>query len=261
MKYGISLVAVAAVMLAMAAPAMASVDIDSTWTVDAAFGTAYTTDARFGSGGGAEGTVNIVSGGTWNTDGQMRFAENGSAATINVAVGGHLDAVVEMKWNEGDVGTQTNRLNVYGTAYVEQLKMYGTANDDKTVVGDGTNAAFLGISEGLLGRDGDATITIEAGSNMFIENDEFKIDGDDLGTDSYIDLVGTGTLQILIDAITSQYEDSIKGNGVLDDWVRTTGTFDGQDVYVYTASAPEPATMSLLAIGGLALLRRRRRRA
>jgi hypothetical protein len=261
MKYGISIVAVAALMLAMAAPTFASFNIDATFEATAAWNAANTDGARFGSENGRSGTVNIEDGQTWNTTGEMRFAENGSAATINVAVGGHLDAVVEMKWNEGDVGTQTNRLNVYGTAYVEQLKMYGTANDDKTVVGDGTNAAFLGISEGLLGRDGDATITIEAGSNMFIENDEFKIDADSIGSDSYIDLVGTGTLQVLIGTFTSQYEDSIKGNGVLDDWVRTTGTFDGQDVYVYTASAPEPATMSLLAIGGLALLRRRRRRA
>jgi len=62
-----------------------------------------------------------------------------------------------MQWNEGEVGTQTNRLNVYGTAYVEQLKMYGIANDDVTTVGNGTDAATLTIVEGLLSKDGVAT--------------------------------------------------------------------------------------------------------
>jgi len=83
--------------MAMAAPTFGSVDIDSTWTVDAAWGLGYTSDARFGSSGGASGTVNIVAGGTWNTDGEMRFAENGIAATINVEVGGTLNAEVEMQ--------------------------------------------------------------------------------------------------------------------------------------------------------------------
>jgi hypothetical protein len=36
---------------------------------------------------------------------------------------------------------------------------------------------------------------------------------------------------------------------------------DGDDTLVYATAIPEPATMSLLALGGLAVLRRRRRTA
>jgi len=232
----------------LTAPASGSVDIDSTWTVDAAWGLDYTTDARFGSSGGASGTVNIVSGGTWNTDGEMRFAENGVAATINVEVGGHLNAEVEMQWNEGEVGVQTNRLNVYGTAYVEQLKMYGIAGDDVTTVGNGTDAATLTVLEGLLGKDGDASITINAGSTMIIAGDWggalFTVDSRALGTDSYIDLVG-GTLIVnaLYTSVDIYTEPWIRGYGVAGNWIKTfdAAGFDGDGANIYT-----PAPLELL---------------
>jgi hypothetical protein len=238
------------VCLAMAAPAFGSVDIDTTWTVDAAWGLDYTSDARFGSSGGASGTVNIVSGGTWNTDGEMRFAENGIAATINVEVGGILNAEVEMQWNEGEVGAQTNRLNVYGTAYVEQLKMYGFAGDDTTTVGNGTDAATLNIVEGLLGKDGDASIIINAGSNMNVAggwDGAFHAEGT-----GYIDLVGTGTLTVnaLNTDVATSLEPQLKGDGTLGNWVMTfdAAGFNGDGANIYTAAAPD--TGAIVSIAG-----------
>jgi hypothetical protein len=261
MKYGISIVAVAALMMAMAAPAMASVDYSGTTTIST--NAALVTDARIAPSGGSSGTINIVAGGTFNTDGEMRFGENGVYAEISVQVGGHLQADVEALFNEGEVGNMVTRLNVYGTAYVEQLKFAQAGNDNEIVVGNGTDAATLVTVEGYCGKNGDATITIEAGSNMFIEgtgsSSSWKIDsGLGTNTDAYIDLLGTGTLQVSTSITTSWYDSSIRGNGVLDNWVMTTGTFDGEAVNIYTA-VPEPATMSLLAIGGLAIIRRRRR--
>ena len=249
--------------LAIAAPAFGSVDINTTWTVDAAWGLGYTSDARFGGSGGTSGTVNIVSGGTWNTDGEMRFAEKGIAATINVAVGGHLNAEVEMIWNEDGASTQTNRLNVYGTAYVEQLKQSGEAGDDITTVGNGTDAATLTIVEGFLGKKGNASITINDGSTMIITGawaDSFIIDGNSLGTNAgaYIDLVGSGTLKVSTSLTASYIDQSIQGDGTLGNWEVNAGTGDDAAYNIYTA-VPEPTSMSLLALGGLALLRRRRR--
>ena len=256
--------------LAIAAPAFGSVDINTTWTVDAAWGLGYTSDARFGGSGGTSGTVNIVSGGTWNTSGQMRFAEKGVAATINVAVGGHLNADAEMVWNEGSVGTQTNRLNVYGTAYVQQLKQSGEAGDDITTVGNGTDAATLTIVEGFLGKKGNASITVSDGSTMIITGgsstwvDSFKIDncaGTNAG--AYIDLVGSGTLKVSTSITASFINQSIQGDGTLGNWDVNAGTGDDAAYNIYTAvsaaAVPEPTSMSLLALGGLALLRRRRR--
>jgi len=245
---------VVVVCLAMAAPAFGSVDIDSTWTVDAAWGLGYTSDARFGSGSGKSGTVNIVSGGTWNTDGEMRFAENGVAATINVEVGGTLNAEVEMVWNEGEVGTQTNRLNVYGTAYVEQLKMYGFAGDDITTVGNGTDAATLTIVEGLLAKEGVASIIINAGSTMIVDGDWAGAFNTNYANGGSIDLVGTGTLQTLNSAGVNDIS-KIIGNGGT---TAVTSAVVGD--YTVYSTIPEPATMSLLALGGLAMLRRRRKR-
>ena len=241
--------------LAMTAATFGSVDIDSTVTVDNAWGLGYTSDARFGSSGGASGTVNIVSGGTWNTDGQMRFAENGAAATITVAVGGTLNAEVEMVWNEGDIGTQQNRLNVYGTAYVEQLKMQGFAGDDITTVGNGIDAATLTIVEGLLAKDGLASITINAGSTMIVDGDYANAFNTSYANGGFIDLVGSGTFQTLNAAGISDTS-KIIGNGGT---TAVTSELVGSYTVYSTTAIPEPTSMSLLALGGLALIRRRRR--
>jgi hypothetical protein len=261
MKNFISIVAVAALMLAMAAPAMASVDYSGLTTIST--DAALVTDARIAPSGGSSGTINIVAGGTFNTDGELRFGENGVYAEISVQVGGHLQADVEALFNEGEISNMATRLNVYGTAYVEQLKFAQAGNDNEIVVGNGTDAATLVTVEGYCGKNGDANITVNDNSTFVVGGDwsnAWKISAGVTPTDSYIYLNDSGTFQISTAVTTSWYDSNIKGNGVLDNWVMTTGTYDGDPVNIYTAvPVPEPATMSLLAIGGLALLRRKRR--
>jgi hypothetical protein len=242
---------VVTITLAMAATTFAT-DMAGTYTIDAAWGLGYTSDARLGQGTPA--IINIVAGGTWNTDGEMRYGEENDA-TINVAVGGTLNAEVEMLWNDQNQNSPEElRLNVYGTAFVEQLKMYGHAGDDETVVGNGTDAATLTIVEGLLGKHGDAHITINAGSTMIITAGTFKIDSDNIGSDSYIDLNG-GTLKIdslyLLQGTETAHR--IRANGdpsatvASGGVVVTAGTGPDAGYTIYTAAASgTPGTVFII---------------
>jgi hypothetical protein len=255
--------------LAIAAPAFGS-DIVGLHTIQAGYsglvGTTYTNDdARLAPNSGDTTTIVITDGYTFSSGGETRFGEKGAAATITVEVGGILNMDSEMIWNEDGQSTQSNRLNVYGTAYVAQLKQSGEAGDDITTVGNGTDAATLTIVEGFLGKKGNASITVSDGSTMIITGgnaDSFKIDGNALGTNTgaYIDLVGSGTLKVSTFITASFINQSIQGDGTLGNWDVNAGTGDDAAYNIYTATAvPEPTSMSLLALGGLALLRRRRR--
>jgi hypothetical protein len=247
----------------LAAPAFAK-DISGIHTIDADYagvvGTTYTdSDTRIAPGGGSSGTIVITDGYTFETSGEMRFGENGIYAEITVEVGGHLQAEVEALFNEGEISNMSTRLNVFGTAYIEQIKCAQAGNDNEVVVGTvGGAAATLTIVEGYLGKNGMASMTINDNSSFIIDGDwagSFKIDTNGT-TGAYIDLVGSGTIRALNSgAFTGSAANSIIGNG------GTTAVTTAVDGAYTVYSTPEPATMSLLAIGGLALLRRKRRRA
>ena len=247
--------------LAMAATSFGSVDYAGynaiSTTVDIG------TDARIGPSSGNPGTLDILSGGSFTCDGG-RVGENDDG-TLNVQVGGSLHMDGEVQFNEGEHSGLVTRLNVYGTAYIEQLKVAREGNNDnKVVVGNGADAATLTIVEGYLGKYGDASITINAGSTMIITGDVgdlawddfYKIDANNVPTDSYIDLVG-GTLKVADHGDASFFDHRIKGNGVLDAWVMTAGAGDDAGFDVYTAvaatSVPEPSTFVLAALGLLGL--------
>jgi hypothetical protein len=86
-----------------------------------------------------------------------------------------------------------------------------------------------------LGKDGDATITINLNGTMIIDGwgigdlNEFAIDSDDLGTDSYIDLVG-GTLKVVTEDTLFPSDKVIGYGGTRGVGVTVDGVYD-----VYTA--------------------------
>lgn len=102
------------------------------------------------------------------------------------------------------------------------------------------------------------------GAADFIGTDSFSVTG---GTGSDTDSVsttvpaelalyiGTGSFDVLMSSGTETFLSTTGGYGPIDP---VTGITDGTVKVTYTY-IPEPATMSLLALGGLALLRRKRR--
>jgi hypothetical protein len=202
------------------------------------------------------GSKTVASGETWAADGDIARDSN---TDITINVGGSMTGG---EFQASDGSGYTFDMDIFGAADIEQLKVFGPACT--VVVGNGTNAATLEIVEGLLGKTGNATITINDLSTMIVSGNwdsAYKVDaGLGTNTDTYIDLLGSGTLVVNASITESWFDKSIKGNGTLNNWVKTydAGGFDGDGSNTYTA-IPEPATMSLLAIGGLALIRRRRR--
>jgi hypothetical protein len=246
MKHGISIVAVAAVMLAMVATTFAT-DYNGTTNISTVVVSA--SDMRLAPDAGNSSTFNILSGGSFTCEGG-RIGEKGIYAELNVMVGGNLHMNGEVTGNENENSTQTIRVNIFGTAYIDQFKFSRPSTDDtEVVIGNGSDAALLTVYEGYLGKSGDASVTINAGSTMTISGDwngAFKIDdadaGDPLGVgnDAWIDLVG-GTLMVnaLNTTVDVNREQTLKGNGVLGEWVKTFDVdgFDGDGAYIYTAVA------------------------
>ena len=251
--------------LAMTAPAFATdydgvTNITTTVTIGG--------DMRLAPTGGSSSTFNITSTGSFTAQDGGRIGEDGDYAELNVAFGGNLHMDGEVTGNQGKVTDQTIRLNIFGTAFIEQLKFSEENTDDTlVVVGDGTNVATLTVIEGFFAKNGFASMTVNNNSSFILDTDfgssvgTFGIDTGGNASGGYIDLVGTGTIKVLTAAGSSNgfgaaIAGTITGNGGT---TAVTSEVDG-DYLVYSTSAiPEPSSMSLLALGGLALLRRRRR--
>ena len=194
---------VVTMIVAMAAPALADYDIIGT-------------------------TVTILDGETVNASGTMDM-QNG---TLDVQVGGVLTAAVEVTSFDGN-----SHLIVNGTAYIEQMKLYGPGD---VIVGDGTNAATLTAVEGFLGKNGVATVTINAGSTMIVDGDwggAFTIDQNSNG--SRIDLVGGRLLTKNSAAVDPAKLIGYGGTAIVNS---APGTGPDAGYTVYTAPFPHPAT-------------------
>jgi hypothetical protein len=241
---------VATIVMAMAATTFgAGTDMDGYIAINAASGTADVNNPRLGQG--SLTTLDILDGGILNavSDGdKMRLGEE-SRAIINVQVGGIMNAVVELN----DYFGYENEINVYGTAYIEQFRMYGNGNHNESEVGttstilvDGT----LTVDEGLLGKKGIIEMTITT-DGTFICDGDFSIDStvysdfaegvwEHGGYDSYLDIVGNGRFLLLATAsLRAGHGNNIRGNGVLNNFIITAGTIGDEIGYnVYTAVQP-----------------------
>jgi hypothetical protein len=222
-------------------------------------------------GAGAAATFNILDGGTFNCQDEMRMGENYDA-TINVEVGGHLNADVEVAEPRGNYATEWN---IYGTAFVGQFKIYGAGKKKSTepypstiivpyppttILVDGT----LTVKEGLLGKWGAVEMTITTNGTFIVEGngedaEVFSIDSaiysdfseglnDHGGYDSFLNIVGNGRMLIKSgNSLRTDPEDhgnAIKGNGILGYYVVTAGTVGdeiGYDVYTACSYGEEDA--------------------
>ncbi len=223
------------VCVAMAAPAF-GLDYNGPTTISTAVDIGDTANI----GVSADAVIDITGTGSFTCTGGK--IGDGKSATVNVAVGGSLSMDGETEFNEPNSVTATINLNVYGTAFIEQLKMYGRGVECKTVVGNGTDAATLTVKESSLGKNGDASITVNENGTMIVNgwaDDWLPFLTINQDTDSYIDLVGTGTLKVADYVDTAGYEGGIKGDGVLGAYIKTAGTGDDAGYYVYAAGALE----------------------
>jgi hypothetical protein len=259
---------VATIVMAMAATTFgAGTDMDGYIAINAASGTADVNNPRLGQG--SLTTLDILDGGILNavSDGdKMRLGEE-SRAIINVQVGGIMNAVVELN----DYFGYENEINVYGTAYIEQFRMYGNGNENGTTVGqtstilvDGT----LTVKEGLIGKKGIVEMTITTDGTFIVEGwetpgEDFSIDSeiykdftdnggeawDHGGYASYLDIVGNGRMLIVTGGrLREGHGNEIRGNGVVDAYEVTVGTVGDEIGYdVYTAVAPVlPGTVFII---------------
>jgi hypothetical protein len=191
-------------------------------------------------GASVNGTVVVADGDTLAMGtGKAQVADTADTV-LTVEVGGTFTADEELFVSEAN-GFTTD-MYIYGVALIAQFKAYGLGAVT-IVVGNGTDPATLTMIEGFLGKAGDASITINAGSTMAVSGTWqgiFKVDADAIGSDSYIDLVG-GTLMVnaLDTTVAVNIEPFLKGNGVLGEWVKTydAGGFHGDGANIYTAAA------------------------
>ncbi len=219
-------------------------------------GAVSNTTSRIGAYEGSTGAVTVDgTGSTWTTSGKLYVGREGNG-TLRITAGGVV----------------SNGLRGY-IAY--------TGGVSGTVLVDGVGSTWTNAEMLYVGRYGSGTLAIINGGLVSVA-DKLVIDHDTDG-DGFINMATGGMLALNGEADDSlaEFLDLIGGSDAIrywdvgiSDWADLTGATYGDDytlaylaggdlmgytVLTVTTPVPEPATLSLLALGGLAALRRRRR--
>lgn len=240
-----------------------SIWTDSGTTVVGSFGTGvvnltnggeWTTTANvngstyIGLSSGSSGTVTVDgAGSTWTTSGPG-YTRVGSSGTgvVNLTNGGMWTSLVRTYIGLDSAGSGTVNIDGAGSTW--------TASGDTRVGNDGTGVVKL-TNGGLMVAE--STLSI-GGNNSFIDMSSggiLMIGGDATDLSGFLALIGGSGIIRYWDGsdwsnITNADASSYSVEAI------TSGDFAGYTML----TVPEPATMSLLALGGIALLRRRRNR-
>ena len=294
MKYGISIVAVAALMLA--APPFG----DTNWIGDGSdtglWNTATNWDIGLPNGGedtfiqnGNSVTLSGIAGAadkvfvnnrsslTISTNlnmGNDILVDSGGQVTLTagttdlgnnkIKIGDDDDTGSPSFFMDGGTFTMEDKLEIYGTGLFQYKAGSFTVTDNIEITGTfkvvGYDAAGLLSFEGM--EAGNTSGTFEFVPNASGEITPVTMSAASLSKTLVVDLanVTAATELLLFDAsVTQATFNSVTVNNMAAGLSYTLAYDGGSGTDVVLSVVPEPATMSLLAIGGLAIIRRRKR--
>ena len=232
-----------------------------------------------GAGYGGIGTMSISDGiAVSSTRGYIGY-KSGSTGTVTIDGTGSIWAN-DIEFIVGRAGNGTMNITNGGTVSNNNHSWIGSLSGSTgVVVVDGAGSAWTNNSNLYAGSKGPATLNITNGGLVSVAG-TLTIDPNYDG-DSFVNMDTGGMLALLGDADDSigdfltlvSGRDAIRyWDDSIADWADITGATYGADYTlnylatgdlagytVLTVGVPEPATMSLLALGGLAILRRKRK--
>lgn len=247
---------------------------------DSTIRTTSTSLTYIGSGNGANGTVNVVSGNLIIESATTAIGEKtGSTGLLNIS-GGSFTAQRESGGNSINVGVAGDgTLVISDGAFLTRagLTLGGTGGDGSTgtgifeVLGSNVDQIGIGSSGSIDGRwvqnaNGILRTGIDAGgvTPVFVDDEGDNGSGGDVSflAGAILDPYDLGDATAGVWHTVMTWEGSLTDSGLaLSDDAIAAGwdyRFEGNQLQVQLTVIPEPASLGLLGLSGLGLLRRRR---